>query len=95
MANRPEGEPYTLLDGLKFFGKRVIKLTPFNLFALGFGNCIGPILAGGGPYFDYYYKAFAGCKKYWWTNVFFINNLYPAAFDEKCMGWTWILPCYV
>ncbi len=93
VANKPEGG-FTFLDGALFAGKRILKLTPFNVFILGFANCLGPLM-GGGPYWDYYEKAYSGCKSHWWTNLVFINNIYPSAFDEKCMGWTWIIPCYV
>ncbi|CAL1300173.1 unnamed protein product [Larinioides sclopetarius] len=30
------------------------------------------------------------CKKYWWTNLLFINNFVPSA--EMCMNWTWYIP---
>ncbi|CAD5126901.1 DgyrCDS14920 [Dimorphilus gyrociliatus] len=29
------------------------------------------------------------CKKYWWRNILFINNLFP--FNDICMGHTWYL----
>ena len=31
------------------------------------------------------------CQKYWWTNLLYINNLYPWTLTEECMGWTWYL----
>lgn len=24
-----------------------------------------------------------------------MNNIYPKHYDEKCLPWTWFLPCYV
>ena len=27
--------------------------------------------------------------------MIFINNFYPANFDDKCMGWTWFVSCYI
>lgn len=27
------------------------------------------------------------CKKYWWRNVLFIQNLFPA--QEICISWSW------
>ena len=27
------------------------------------------------------------CKKYWWRNLLFIQNLFP--FEEFCMSWSW------
>ncbi|KAL4237446.1 hypothetical protein ACF0H5_002163 [Mactra antiquata] len=33
------------------------------------------------------------CKSYWWTNLLYINNMYPDYGDPRstCMGWTWYL----
>lgn len=93
--NTPEGEKMKFVDALKFIVKRIIKLAPFNLFVVGFGTCIGPII-GAGPFWDMYSKTMKPCETLWWTNLFFLNNLYPTgSFEEKCMGWTWFVPCYV
>ncbi|CRK99548.1 CLUMA_CG012865, isoform A [Clunio marinus] len=29
------------------------------------------------------------CKKYWWRNIFYINNFYPLS--EMCLMWSWYL----
>jgi len=93
--NTPEGEKMSMIEGLKFVGKRIVKLAPFNLFVVGFGACLGPVI-GGGPFWDLYSKTMKPCETLWWTNLVFINNFYPSgSFEEKCMGWTWFLPCYV
>ena len=31
------------------------------------------------------------CNKYWWTNLLYINNLYPWDTSKVCMDWTWYL----
>lgn len=31
------------------------------------------------------------CKKYWWTNLLFINNLYPTKMADQCIGHLWYL----
>ncbi len=49
--NRPEGEKLTVKEGLSFIGKRLVKLTPFNMFIVGFGAFIGPTM-GGGPFWN-------------------------------------------
>jgi hypothetical protein len=92
--NKPEGEKMSIKEGLLFIAKRIIKLTPFNIFIVGFGACLVPTI-GSGPFWNLYTQTMEPCNKYWWTNLAFINNFYPAAFDDKCMGWTWFLPCYV
>ena len=30
-------------------------------------------------------------KNYWWTNLFYVNNLYPWRNEEECIPWTWYL----
>ena len=27
--------------------------------------------------------------------MFWINNIYPYAYDDKCLPWTWFVPCYI
>ena len=34
-------------------------------------------------------KLYENCNRYWWTNLFYINNLYPWANLDECMPWTW------
>ena len=31
------------------------------------------------------------CEKYWWTDLLFINNLYPGEMSKQCVGWVWYL----
>ena len=35
----------------------------------------------------------AQCKKYWWTNLLYINNFYPdyGSLAKSCLGWGWYL----
>ncbi|XP_014669388.1 PREDICTED: nose resistant to fluoxetine protein 6-like [Priapulus caudatus] len=45
----------------------------------------------------YYYHRFSrkhtldSCRKYWWTNILYINTIYPKSIGDTCMGWTWYL----
>ena len=32
-----------------------------------------------------------GCYRYWWTNLLFINNLFPWFMADTCLGWVWYL----
>ena len=32
-----------------------------------------------------------GCQKYWWTNLLYINNLYPWKLTDGCLQWSWYL----
>ena len=56
---------------------------------MGLACLLMPKLVGG-PVGSLYMEAFAGCKKYWWTNLLLINNFYPMG-ATNCMWWTWIL----
>ena len=31
------------------------------------------------------------CLTYWWSNLLFINNLYPWRMGGQCIGWVWYL----
>ena len=31
------------------------------------------------------------CERYWWTNLLYINNLYPWKLGDECLGWSWYL----
>ena len=47
---------------------------------------------GNGPFYKQSWDPFrANCKKYWWTNFLFINNLYPTSLNDECIGWVWYL----
>lgn len=70
---------------------RFIKITPPYMFVILFYENITPYMASGpiGPM-----RRSTGdgdaCSKYWWTNLFYINNFYPK-YDEQCMYWSWFL----
>jgi len=53
-----------------------------------------PLLASG-PIWSNYKTLVGPCSSMWWTNVLWLNNLYPRAFDDKCLPWTWFIPCYI
>lgn len=31
------------------------------------------------------------CTKYWWRNLFYVQNLF--AFEDVCLIWSWSLAC--
>jgi hypothetical protein len=96
LHNKPDGEGITLKEGLFFVFKKLVRLTPFNLLILWYAIAFAPG-SFAGPYWDTYVdKTIKPCTDgLWWTNVLFINNFYPAKFDDKCLGWTWFIPCFV
>ena len=37
-------------------------------------------------------RSSCGCPSYWWTNILYIQNFYPAGDqNNECMSWTWYL----
>lgn len=31
------------------------------------------------------------CNTMWWTNLLYINNLYPTNYLDQCVPWAWYL----
>ena len=50
-----------------------------------------PFLVSGPVAYMYKTNAIESCNSYWWTNLLFINNLYPWNMNDQCVGWTWYL----
>ena len=48
-------------------------------------------LADGPMYHFVGLSNYHNCKNYWWTNLFYVNNLYPWRNEEECIPWTWYL----
>ena len=67
---------------------------PLNVVALYTVTSVLPKI-GSGPIWNFYDKLVAGCNGNTWTNILWINNLYPREYDDKCLPWTWFIPCYV
>ena len=78
--------------GLKAFLLRYLRLTPTLAVALAFYAALS-MHTGSGPYWYKMAEEAAGCSKWWWSNLLYVNNFAPANFDESCMSWTWYLAC--
>ena len=66
---------------------RFLRLTPVYMFVLLFFWKVMPLI-GSGPYWeDVAASSVAPCDDYWWTNLLYINNLYPFAqgVGAQCM----------
>lgn len=50
---------------------------------------------GGGPVWNYYDNVIDSCRTYWWTNLVYVNNIYPTNYDDKCLNWTWFVAAYI
>lgn len=82
-ARRPINWPY-------YYIHRFWRLTPVYMFVLVMSFKLAPFI-GRGPFYFVEEQYFDRCDKYWWTNLLYINNLYPHDYRESCMGWAWYL----
>jgi len=72
--------------------QRYIRLLPFYFIAIFYIGYLLPFLIDSGKS-DTIFPTLDGCKKYWWANVFYIQNYLN--YDENsgfaCAGHTWYL----
>ncbi|EGG18284.1 RING zinc finger-containing protein [Cavenderia fasciculata] len=86
-------EKATYIDGpkykfwLKYIVHRYIRLSPLYFFMLFFFWKLSPQI-GSGPWWFGYYSQTSSCEGSWWSNLLYINTLYP---QTGCMGWSWYL----
>eukprot|EP01129_Flabellula_baltica_P005159 TRINITY_DN1843_c0_g1_i1.p1 TRINITY_DN1843_c0_g1~~TRINITY_DN1843_c0_g1_i1.p1 ORF type:complete len:679 (-),score=89.89 TRINITY_DN1843_c0_g1_i1:548-2542(-) len=80
------------IDWIIVYLHRFLRLTPTYLFMLLVFTYIYPQL-GSGPYyyFDDVKPIVQSCVDYWWTNILYINNIFPWTLGEECIGWGWYL----
>lgn len=78
----------------KYYFRKVFRYMPLNIAS---GLLLVKILpyAGNGPVWNNFATLVEPCNDKFWTNVLWINNLYPKAYDDRCMPWTWFAPCYI
>ena len=70
-----------------FYIHRFLRLSPVYFFMVFLKFKVVPYVGSGPVWFvpDYHY-----CEKYWWTNILYINNFYPASI-EQCYTVSWYL----
>ncbi|GAM20720.1 hypothetical protein SAMD00019534_038950 [Acytostelium subglobosum LB1] len=83
------GKGSGLLFWLQYVVHRLLRLSPLYYFLLFVLWQLSPMF-GSGPLW-YQYNVSSSCDQYWWTNLLYINNMYPATLDQECMGWSWYL----
>ncbi len=77
-----------------YYVHRYLRLTPSYAFVLFFYWFLTMHLTDGPAYHfgtGVHSVSYGNCEKYWWTNLLYINNLYPWSMQDECMGWTWYL----
>ena len=79
---------------LQYYIHRILRITPTYAFTLFFFWLLTVYLADGpmwqqavGLDSDIYHN----CERYWWTNLLYINNIYPWKMQDECMAWSWYL----
>ena len=75
---------------LHYYIHRYLRITPTYAFVLFFAAYLGMHLTSG-PFMSLNDPLGPPCSKYWWTNLLYINNLYPWKLGDECMGWAWYL----
>lgn len=71
------------------YWKRFLRLTPTYFFILLMYLKILPQLDSG-PFWNLLNTDIEFCSSYWWTNLLYINNLYPSG-SQGCYAVTWYL----
>jgi peptidoglycan/LPS O-acetylase OafA/YrhL len=80
-----------------YFLHRYWRLTPLYLSVILYYAFISPYTITGPNSYSVYQPAsqnsYEVCKKYWWTNLLYINNFYPnyGNIQKTCIGWSWYL----
>ena len=79
---------------LQYYIHRYLRLTPVYAFVL-FSYWLLTVHLADGPIWrnttgedSHFYQS---CEKYWWTNLLYINNIYPQRHLDICMPWSWYL----
>ena len=75
---------------LHYYVHRYLRLTPTYAFVLFFAWFLTTHIAAG-PSFLLVDAFGPACSKYWWTNLLYINNLYPWKMSDQCIAWAWYL----
>ena len=70
---------------------RYLRLVPSYLFVMMFYMFLAPHMGEGPLWFNLHESNIDACNSYWWTNILFINNFYPAVYADQCLPWTWYL----
>ncbi|XP_070564969.1 nose resistant to fluoxetine protein 6-like [Ptychodera flava] len=73
-----------------FYAHRFWRLTPMYMFVIFVSTYLVPYF-GNGPYKTLIHVNEDPCVKYWWTNLLYINNLYPWPGPPQCYGVSWYL----
>ena len=77
-----------------YYVHRVVRLTPtyaFVLFCYWFLSVHLQTTPIANSMFEPGGVNYEACRLYWWTNLLYVNNLYPWSESRACMGWMWYI----
>ncbi|ESP02880.1 hypothetical protein LOTGIDRAFT_230381 [Lottia gigantea] len=74
-----------------FYFHRYFRLTPLYMIVLMIYTNIAPYFTEGVLSSPLTQSRPENCRKFWWTNLLYINNLYHSGRQEMCMLWSWYL----
>ncbi len=74
-----------------YYVHRYLRLTPVYAFVLFLVWTLTSQLGNGPRYAMAVVGTVENCENYWWTNLLYINNLYPWELGKECVGWSWYL----
>jgi len=77
---------------VRYYVHRYIRLTPSYAYLMFFLAYLYPLLGSGPMWYTQGPNSLQSenCITYWWTNLLYINNLYPEI-NNMCMNWSWYL----
>ncbi|XP_033118022.1 nose resistant to fluoxetine protein 6-like [Anneissia japonica] len=87
------------LNWVMFYVHRYLRLTPVYMLVIFIYATLTPYFSTG-PFYSIVFDPNPApginsqttlCQDYWWTNLLYINNLYPSNSDGECFGWGWYL----
>ena len=72
-----------------FYVRRYVRLTPAMMLVILATVGLWKVMGNdSSPLWQPMQTQLKACEKHWWTNLFYINNLFS---DNYCIGWTWYL----
>ncbi|XP_063709171.1 nose resistant to fluoxetine protein 6-like [Culicoides brevitarsis] len=77
----------TKMDFLEMIVKRVVRLLPLMTLMMFFNATLATKISSGPILNDILDQEKEFCRKNWWTNILFLNNLLRS--DEPCLQQTW------
>ena len=75
----------------KYVSLRFLRTTPTYMYVLLMWYLVVPFMGQGPLWHERQVYNASVCAKYWWTNLFYINNFVPAKLRDSCMRWSWYL----